>query len=267
MNPKSMGRLLTAVLLINFCSTAAAADVATIGWSDLIDEAAQTYQDPYRDLTTDQFRRFQTVVLTRRDLGAPSLTAETRSELEAKLEVAEAALTADGIDIDWLISQRWPVVERRERAAAAGNPAVDGQSVTLSGFAINVPPDEDGTAIVYLVPERGMCSHMPPPHPNQMLRVRLTGDWRPRYMHEPVKITGRLSIDPSEQVFFIVDGPVTMNATFRMQAEEVATVGPMSAFNAPLAVDPLAVNKRAAVIAERLRDAGQLLSPQSTETE
>ena len=39
MYPKSIGRLLTAVLLVGFCSTAAAADVATIGWSDLIDEA------------------------------------------------------------------------------------------------------------------------------------------------------------------------------------------------------------------------------------
>ena len=242
MYPKSIARLLKAVLLIGLCSTAHAADVATIDWIDLIDEDAQNYEDPYRDLTPEQFYTFQTVVMTQRELGAPSLGVEKRSELEADLKDAEAALAADGIDLDWLIAQRWAVAERRERAAKAGNPKVDGQTVTLGGFAIAGPPDEDGTDVVYLVPKRGMCSHMPPPHPNQMLRVRLTGDWRPRFIHEPVKITGRLSIDPSEQVFHIVDGPVVMNATFRMQAEAVATVGPIRAINNPLPVDPLAVN-------------------------
>ena len=219
-----------------------------IGWNDLIDEAAQTFEDPYRDLTPDQFQALQTFVYTQRDLGAPSLTAEKRGELETELEDAEAALTADGIDVDWLIAQRWAVAERRERAASAGNPAVDGQTVTLGGFAIAGPPDEDGTDVIYLVPERGMCSHMPPPPPNQMLRVRLTGAWRPSFVHEPVQITGRLTIDPSEQVFRVVDGPVAMKATFRMQAEEVVTTGTMRAVN-----DQNAVNEWAKGIAKRLR--------------
>ena len=220
-------RILTSLTLSLAIGTATPAWAESkIDWIDLIDEDAQNYEDPYRDLTPEQFYAFQTFVMTQRDLelDAPNLTAEQRSELEASLKDAEAALTADGIDIDWLIAQRWKVAERRELAASAGNPAVDGQTVTLGGFAIAGPPDEDGTAIVYLVPERGMCSHMPPPNANQMLRVRVTGDWRPRMIHEPVKITGRIRIDPSEQTFRIVDGPVLMRATYEMQAEEILTV-------------------------------------------
>ena len=217
-------RILTLLTLSLAIGTAAPTLAESkIDWIDLIDEDAQTYEDPYRDLTPEQFYTFQTFVMTQRELEAPSLTAEKRKELEADLKDAEAALTADGIDIDWLIAQRWEVAERRQLAASAGNPAVDGQTVTLGGFAIPGPPDEDGTAVVYLVPQRGMCSHMPPPNANQMLRVRVTGDWRPRMMHEPVKITGRISIDPSEQTFRIVDGPVLMRATYEMQAEEVVT--------------------------------------------
>ena len=222
-------RILTLLTLTLSLAIGAAAPTwaeSTIDWIDLIDEDAQTYQDPYRDLTPDQFYTFQTFVMTQRDLelDAPNLTAEQRSELEATLKDAEASLTADGIDIDWLIAQRGVVAERRKLAASAGNPAVDGQIVTLGGFAIPGPPDEDGTTVVYLVPERGMCSHTPPPNANQMLRVRVTGDWRPRMMHEPVRFTGPITIDPSEQTFRIVDGPVLMRATYEMQAEEVASV-------------------------------------------
>ena len=116
------------------------------------------------------------------------------------------------------------VAERRQKAATAGNPEIDGQIVAIAGFAIPGPPDDDGTRIVYLVPERGMCSHMPPPPANQMLRVRLMNDWVPRMMHEPVRLTGRITIDPSEQVMRVIDGMVPMIATFKMEANQAETV-------------------------------------------
>ena len=93
---------------------------------------------------------------------------------------------------------------------------LDGQTVTLAGFAIPAPPDADGRAVAYLVPERGMCSHMPPPPPNQMIRVRLSDGWAPTFNHEPVRLTGRLVIDPSERQMVVVDGLMPMRATFRL---------------------------------------------------
>jgi len=153
-----------------------------------------------------------------------------------------------GIDADWLIAQRWVVAERREQAAAAGNPIVDGQVVALSGYAIPAPPDVDGTPIAYLVPERGMCSHTPPPNANQMIRVRLTDQWQPSFAHEPVRLTGRITLSPTHEVFQIVDGPVEMNATFVMVAESAQTLADTSAQPArPMTIE------RANSIAQQLR--------------
>jgi len=192
-------------------------------WSDLIDPSAQSYEDPYRDLSYDQIDTLRTVVRLRARLESGEVAAEARPRIETRLAEAEGALVQDGIDADWLISQRWIVAERREAAASAGNPELDGSVVALAGFAIPAPPDEDGTPIAYLVPERGMCSHTPPPPPNQMVRLRLTGDWVPEKMHEPVLVTGQFAIAPSSREMVVVDGFVEMKATFTMMVTETVT--------------------------------------------
>jgi hypothetical protein len=66
---------------------------------------------------------------------------------------------------------------------------------------------------------------MPPPNPNQLVRVRLSGGWTPSANHEPVRLTGRLTISPSAHVIRVVDGPVAMNASFAMEVILVETLG------------------------------------------
>mgnify|MGYP001827996461 CR=1 FL=1 len=225
----------------------ARAEANAVDWSDLIDPSAQTYDDPYRDLTYDQIDDLRRVAMLRQEMAAGP---ETSGDVEARLAEIIERLAADGIDADWLISQRWVVAEKRERAATSGNPEVDGRTVSLAGFAIPAPPDADGTPMAYLVPERGMCSHMPPPPASQLVHVRLTDDWQPQALHEPVRLTGRLTIAPSAQEIHIVDGLVPMQATFLMEAESVETAAEM------LAAQPeAAVNEWAQGLAERMRAA------------
>jgi hypothetical protein len=175
--------------------------------------------------------------------------AQERTEFEAKLRRLETGLGEAGIDVDWILSQRWVVAERRERAATAGNTALDGAKLTLAGYAIPAPPAEDGTPVAYLVPERGMCSHMPPPSPNQMVRVRLNGDWTPQYTHEPVQLTGTLSIAPSSHRIRVVDGKMAMRATYRMDAVSAKTLG----FASPASVSAWA---RAAALHKKFESSG-----------
>ncbi len=224
---------------------------AQISWSDLIDPAAQSFEDPYHDLTYDQIDNVRTVLVIREELKSSSLSNADRKALEGKLKEVENSLAAQNLDADWLISQRWVVAERREKAATAINVDVDGITISMGGFAIPAPPDADGTQIVYLVPERGMCSHTPPPNPNQMIRARLKGDWSPRMMHEPVRLTGRLIAEETRHSFRIVDGEVPMRASFVMEVSKVETIADMQ-------TDAAAVNEWAAGIAERLRASGQL---------
>lgn len=244
--------------LFNLAICALSAFLATVsaharefGWADLVDMSVQDFEDPYRDLSYDQIDDVRTVLVQRQNAEDISASEEQRAEARNKLAEANARLAAQNLDADWLIDQRWIVANRRERAATAGNPAVDGQTVVLAGFALAGPPTEDGTPVAYLVPERGMCSHMPPPNPNQMIRVLLKGDWTPSFAHEPVRLTGRVTISPTDEVFHVVDGPVQMRATFVMDAEKVETIAHMRAQG-----DPKATREWAKQMSERLRASG-----------
>ncbi|MFC3612795.1 DUF3299 domain-containing protein [Lutimaribacter marinistellae] len=234
--------LITIAILIGFSPLSA--EENQIDWSDLIDESAQSFEDPFRDLSYDQIDDLRRIVRlqTALDGGSPSAKAGT------ELQQVKASLSSQGLDADWLISQRWIVAEKRELADAAGNPAYDGETVKLGGFAISAPPAEDGTAMAYLVPERGMCSHVPPPPPNQMVRLRLTNGWQPAMIHEPVVVTGRIDIDPSERRMVVVDGFVPMRATFSMDVVQVETFGRKTE------VQSVATNDRSVGVAKNQRD-------------
>ncbi len=219
-----MKRILLAGFVLSLWAAAVFAEPASVDWSDLVDARAQTFEDPFADLSYDQLDHLRAIIRASEQLKNAGLSGKDRAQAEARLAEAEAAMTQSGIDVDWLLSQRWPVAERREAAATAGNPAVDGKVVTLAGFAVPAPPDPDGTRVAYLVPEPGACSHMPPPNPNQMVRVRLNGGWTPSANHEPVRLTGRVTISPSAHVIQVVDGPVTMNASFAMEVTRMETL-------------------------------------------
>ena len=215
---------LAALMSLTAVTTLEAAEragLSQIEWVDLIDDSKQSFEDPFKDLSYDQMDDLVQVVRLRERLERSDIPDEARDMFEARLAKAQASLDAAGIDVDWLISQRWIVADRRKAAATAGNPALDGQEVKLAGFAIAAPPDPDGASVVYLVPERGMCSHIPPPAPNQMVRVRLETGWTPRRLHEPVRLSGTLTVDWSEESIFVVDGPVEMRASFALDAIEV----------------------------------------------
>ena len=220
-----MQQLLLAGLVLSLWTGAACAGQSSVGWSDLVDAQAQTFEDPFAELTYQQVDHLRTIIRARERLNDDGLSDEDRARFGARLTKAEGAVAQSGLDVDWLLSQRWSVAERREAAATAANPALDGNVVTLAGFAVPAPPDPDGTRVAYLVPEPGACSHMPPPNPNQMVRARLAVGWRPLANHAPVRLTGRLIISPSEHVIRVVDGPVKMSASFAMEVTGVETLG------------------------------------------
>ncbi|QDG78323.1 DUF3299 domain-containing protein [Labrenzia sp. PHM005] len=188
-----------------------------VSWEDLPDASVQEYDDPYRDLTYDQIDSLRTIAQLRERLNGPASPGLANGDLTNQLTKALQEWKTAGIDPDWLIDQRWVVAERRKQAATAGNPALDGTEATLSGFVIPAPPDADGQFTAYLVPERGMCSHMPPPPPNQLLRLVFDEAWYPRFIYEPIKVSGLLGIAPTQRSIRVVDGPVVMASTFSLE--------------------------------------------------
>ena len=125
-----------------------------------------------------------------------------RKPVTAGIEAAvcaseEAKLAAAGVETDGLLSQRKEIGRKRAAAALAGNAGSRREGgcdhrVRDPGFCGPDGPVSTG----YLVPGAGMCSHMPAPDPNQMIRYKLSERLaRRRRSIEPVLLTGTLSLN------------------------------------------------------------------------
>lgn len=179
-------------------------------WVDLVDEAAQVYEDPYRDISPDQLDTLVSLVRLQEQLQGGSLDEAVRPRVEARIAQKQAELADAGVDIEWLVEQRWVVAEKRRQAALAVNPDFDGSDVRIGGFLIPAPPTEDGQPTAYLVPQRGMCAHVPPPPPNQLLQLVLSDASAVERIYEPVIVHGTLLAKETQREVFVVDGPVAM---------------------------------------------------------
>ena len=202
-------------------ATQASAKPEKIGFSDLVDPLAVVFDDPYRDMGFQLLNELKLVVQLDEKLSQNNFPEEERARLEARRTAAKDMLEINGHDVDELLSQRWEVARKRQTVRVAMNPALDKVEVTLSGYLIPAPQAADGTYYGYLVSQVGMCSHLPPPPPNELVRVKLKDDPQGQSLYVPVRVTGLLKVEPSDATIFILDGDSRMVSGWTLDANTV----------------------------------------------
>jgi len=78
---------------------------------------------------------------------------------------------------------------------------LNGQRVRIPGFIVPLDDFADKAKEFLLVPYYGACVHMPPPPPNQMVLVKLTGGPKAMALFAPVWIEGILVIKRVESPY------------------------------------------------------------------
>ncbi|NOG07353.1 MULTISPECIES: DUF3299 domain-containing protein [unclassified Ruegeria] len=193
-----------------------------IEWSELVDVEAQNFEDPFTELDSTQLSQLSEIARIRQDATEGSIEAELMQKAETRLEVLEGKLRAQGVDVDWLISQRWIVAERRHNAYWRGNAELRNKRVSLVGYVVPTMQVSTGELVAFFVPQAGMCSHLPPPPPNQLIRI---GDAKTEEMvfgrMEPVEIIGTLIENRSTELVNVVDGLLEMKSSWLLEAESV----------------------------------------------
>ena len=202
-------------------ATKASAASEEIEFSDLADPLAVVFDDPYRDMGFQLLNELKLVVELDEKLSQNDFPEDERARLEARRTAAKDMLKINGYDVDELIAQRWEVARKRQSARMATNPALDKAEVALSGYLIPAPQAADGTYYGYLVSQVGMCSHLPPPPPNELVRVRLKEDPQGQSLYVPVRVTGLLKVEPSDATIFILDGESRMFSGWTLDANTV----------------------------------------------
>lgn len=221
-------RILVVLTVTILAASQSHAGPRTIGFADLPDPAALTFEDPFRDMGFELLEELRTVVRLEQRLAGEDVDAETRPRLENRLAEARAVLRAKGHDIEALVAQRWVVAKNRKQAMIATNPELSGTEVTIVGFLIPAGTGEIGKRMGYLVPEVGMCSHIPAPPPNQLVRVQLAAPTPVNSPYAAVRVTGRLYPRPSDEAIHILDGKVRMVSMWQLKATETVAAGDSS---------------------------------------
>ena len=215
-------------------ATKASAAPEEIGFSDLADPLAVVFDDPYRDMGFQLLNELKLILQLDEKLSQNDFPEEERARLEARRTAAKDMLEINGHDVDELIAQRWEVARKRKAALMATNPALDKVEVTLSGYLIPAPQAADGTYYGYLVSQVGMCSHLPPPPPNELVRVKLKEDPQGQSLYVPVRVSGLLRVEASDATIFILDGESRMFSGWTLDAntvDQLESLGEESAVN------------------------------------
>ena len=207
-----------------------AGDTTPVDWSQLPDPSVQQYEDPYRDLAPQQMSDLMALVRLREQLEHEGPDAGERMQQEARTAELEAALRAADIDVEWLLSQRWAVADRRRLAAVTANGELDNQSVEIAGFLVLAPPSATGEASAYLLPDRGVCNHLPPPPPNRLVRLLMKSMPKIAGSCVPVTVRGTLRAEETRHEVVLIDHSVPMWSAWSLTTDDVRKVD-MPAFD------------------------------------
>ena len=105
-------------------------------------------------------------------------------------------------------------IKNLEKAGLAIVPELDGKYIRIIGFMVPLEVDYGEAETVnefVLVPSAGMCMHVPPPPPNQLMLIKLSYPERIRSMFQPIGVNGKISISPpledSFDSMYIIENP------------------------------------------------------------
>ncbi|GAA5477081.1 DUF3299 domain-containing protein [Haloferula helveola] len=220
-----MTRLLVAVplLLTAFSALlpAAAEEAREVTWKDLLPSEAVEFDDPFAELSKEQLQNLGMIARVRNLLARDAIDPDGESARNEKKLVAE--LEAQGIDVDWILSQRDRVIEQRKKQAEQVDASMAGKTIRIPGYVLPLREDQSRITEFLLVPWVGACIHTPPPPPNQMIHVSAPDGVENRGRFTPVWIEGTLHLEPAEYQLFLVDGSGTVKVAYNMTAPIISS--------------------------------------------
>ncbi len=222
----NVGALCLSGLLSVQCAQAQAS--MAIDWPLLVEPEAQIYEDPYRDLTRPQFLSLMEIARLQIAMGDTD-SADSRADMEARAGELVGELRAQGLDPEWILSQREAVAAKRERAALATNSTLEGEHIEMTGFLLVAVDADSEETVAYLLPDRGVCMHLPPPVPNQLVRLNLKQLPEPLGNCISAAVRGRLTAGETRSMVPVFDHTVPLWSGWRLDVSAVTTTGTLPA--------------------------------------
>ena len=214
-------RLLVCLAVFAFpLSLAIAEDAREITWKDLLPSGLAKFDDPFAELSEQQLRDLGMIARFRSLLARDAIDSDGESAGKAAKLIAE--FEAQGINVDWILSQRERVIMERRKRGEHVDTGMAEKMVRIPGYVLPLREGEDKVFEFLLVPWVGACIHTPPPPANQIVHVKLEkgfdlGD----DMYTPVWVNGVMKTERNNPELSFVDGKQNIDVSYVMQADGV----------------------------------------------
>lgn len=197
-------------------------------WEDLLPAAGVVAaDDPYARLSDQQLADL--AMLARMVRLLKEGKGDAGGSMARRADQVREAFARDGLDADWLLSQRKTVREDRVRRSRNAN--VDGQRVRLLGMVAPLLHDGDaGVSEFLLTASLGKCSHVPAPPFNQVAQVRaaepldVTALAKEQGTPDPwVWVEGTIRYGDSSHSVFRGDGVMRIEAAYSIEPVRIVS--------------------------------------------
>jgi ABC-type nickel/cobalt efflux system permease component RcnA len=216
---RARGSILLIIVLI-MAAAPASAKAPVISWDALRPDSNIQFDDPFSRLRPDQLRDLRIIVRIRWLIANGKSAPNGVSAKEEQRLVKDLAY--QGVDVDWLLSQREKVANERRKKLESTGAGVLGTAIRIPGYVMPLFPDQPEVRDFLLVPWVAPCAHFPPPSGNQVIHVTIEPGMAPRDRFDPVWIEGTLHRNPSEHTVYLVDGVIRMEAAYRLGGKFIA---------------------------------------------
>ena len=148
------------------------------------------------------------------------------------LLLGTASAGVESLRIQW--SELRPADQQADMVVVASNAAttlpkgetlstnLEGKRIELTGYVLPIDREGDLVYEFLLLPVSGLCSHMPPPPPNQAVHVFPAKPYKLAEIYEPVTITGTLQPELEQTQLIILDGVSVVESGYHIAKAEVA---------------------------------------------
>ena len=190
-----------------------------ITWEDLLPSKAEAFDDPFLSLSEDQLLDLGMIARIRFLLENEKISADgpdAKEEMNLRMKLKE-----QGVDVDYLLSQRERVARERRKRAEAVDASVDGSPIRIPGYMLPLVREEGNVREFLLVPWVGACIHTPPPPPNQMIHVATPIGIEDKGRFSPVWVSGTIMLKPKKYDLFLVDGTREINVAYTLTTKAV----------------------------------------------
>ncbi len=202
MDNKKIARIIVCSLLLISMSLAAQ-DVTEIKWEDLVPSGLE-FEDPFLELTDDQLYDLRYVYKAKLLLQNKPEAISEKTKL--KVDSLEQSLRDQGVNIEYLISLKDDIREKRRKKAQSVVPELNGKHIRLAGFLLPLEASRKVVNEFLFVPYVGACIHQPAPPKNQILYFEFPEGYEVSSRYDAAWVEGELLIKDSKSKLQLVDG-------------------------------------------------------------